>query len=96
MGKDNGVAKKLQDRVGNHLIKVHCVAHNLELAILDVVNDEDMQALNNLESTCNHGEKNHKKRMGKKGRPFKMCEILEIFTQKLKKICRSESHKDRN
>ena len=36
MGKDNGVAKKLTDRVGDHMVKVHYVAHNLELAVLDI------------------------------------------------------------
>lgn len=47
MGKDSGVAKRLTDRVGKHLIRVHCVAHNMELAILDVVHNNtnnDVQA----------------------------------------------------
>ena len=41
MGKENGVARKIRDRVGEHVITVHCVAHNLELAILDVMKDND-------------------------------------------------------
>ncbi|XP_072015069.1 zinc finger protein 862-like [Amphiura filiformis] len=51
MGKHNGVAKKLKDRVGEHLVTVHCVAHNLELAILDVMRDSGMQYVEDLEST---------------------------------------------
>lgn len=51
MGQKNGVAKRLKDRIGNHLITVHCVAHNLELSVLDVMNDNDMNYLDNLEST---------------------------------------------
>ena len=36
MGIYNGVAAKLQARHGSHLTKVHCINHQLELAILDI------------------------------------------------------------
>ena len=36
MGIHNGVAAKLQATLGPHLTKVHCINHQLELAILDI------------------------------------------------------------
>ena len=36
MGKYNGVAVKVQTRLGSHVTKVHCIKHQLELAILDI------------------------------------------------------------
>ena len=35
LGKNNGVAAKLQDLVDRDLVVVHCVAHNLELGAMD-------------------------------------------------------------
>ena len=37
MGKHKCVAKKLQERVRDNLILVHCFTHNLELAAVDVL-----------------------------------------------------------
>ena len=42
---------ELRDRIGPHLITVHCVAHNLELAILDVISSANMACLDSLETT---------------------------------------------
>ena len=39
MGKYNGVAVKVQTRLGSHVTKVHCINHQLELAILDIRKD---------------------------------------------------------
>jgi len=39
MGAKNGVAKKINDSVDNKVIIMHCVAHKLELGILDAVKD---------------------------------------------------------
>ena len=39
MGIYNGVVAKLQQKIGFHLTKIHCVNHQLELAILDVRKD---------------------------------------------------------
>ena len=41
MGRQNGVLKKIKDDVP-HLIEMHCVAHKLELAILDAFKDESI------------------------------------------------------
>ncbi len=51
MGRENGVAKKIRDEVGDHVITIHCVAHNLELAILDVMKDNDAKYMETLEAT---------------------------------------------
>ena len=53
MGKDNGVAKQIQDNIGEHVITVHCLAHNLELAVLDVLKDNapETKYMESLEST---------------------------------------------
>ena len=45
----NGVAAKLQQRLGPHLTKVHCINHQLELSILDV--RKDSTYLGTFEST---------------------------------------------
>lgn len=37
LGAKNGVAKKLSDSVDNNVIVTHCVAHKLELGVLDAV-----------------------------------------------------------
>lgn len=37
MGKHNGVATKLKQKFGHHIVPFHCVAHNLERAVLDTV-----------------------------------------------------------
>lgn len=37
MGAKGGVSKKLEDKVGHPLCIIHCVAHKLELAVLDAV-----------------------------------------------------------
>lgn len=37
LGKKGGVAKKLEDKVGHPVVAIHCVAHNLELGVLDAV-----------------------------------------------------------
>ena len=37
MGKKSGVAKQLQDIAQHPVCIVHCVAHNLELAVLDAI-----------------------------------------------------------
>ena len=37
MGKKSGVAKQLQDIAQYPLCIIHCVAHNLELAVLDAI-----------------------------------------------------------
>ena len=50
MGKHNGVAKKVQEGVGDHLIKVHCVAHYLELTVVDVLKKEKKQAMVEVET----------------------------------------------
>ncbi|CAG2256385.1 unnamed protein product [Mytilus edulis] len=39
MGAKNGVAKQINDQVNNKVIVMHCVAHKLELGILDAVKD---------------------------------------------------------
>ena len=39
MGIYNGVAAQLQKRLGFHVTKVHCINHQLELAILDIHRD---------------------------------------------------------
>ena len=39
LGSKSGVAQKLKERVGNYLVPIHCVAHCLELAILDAVKE---------------------------------------------------------
>lgn len=41
MGRQNGVLKKIKDDVP-HLIEMHCVAHTLELAILDAFKGESI------------------------------------------------------
>lgn len=41
MGRQNGVLKKIKDDVP-HLIEMHCVAHKLELGILDAFKDESI------------------------------------------------------
>ena len=41
MGVHNGVAIKLQQRHGSHLIATHCVNHDLELSILDMRKDDE-------------------------------------------------------
>ena len=41
MGRQNGVLKKIKDDVP-HLIEMHCVAHRLELAILDAFKGESI------------------------------------------------------
>ena len=37
IGTKGGVSKKLEDKVGHPLFIIHCVAHKLELAVLDPV-----------------------------------------------------------
>lgn len=37
MGKKSGVAKRLQDIAQRPVCIIHCVAHNLELAVLDAI-----------------------------------------------------------
>lgn len=39
MGKKNGVAAKIKEEVG-HLLAIHCVAHRLELGMLDTIKEE--------------------------------------------------------
>ena len=39
MGIYNGVAARLQTRLGPHVTKIHCINHQLELAILDLRKD---------------------------------------------------------
>ena len=39
LGSKSSVAQKLKERVGNYLVPIHCVAHCLELAILDAVKE---------------------------------------------------------
>ena len=39
LGKQFGVAKRLEERVGNYHVSIHCVAHCLEVAILDAVKE---------------------------------------------------------
>ena len=39
MGIYNGVAAQIQNRFGFHVTKVHCINHQLELAILDIRRD---------------------------------------------------------
>lgn len=39
LGSKSGVAQKLKERVGNYLVPIHCVAHCLEIAILDAVKE---------------------------------------------------------
>ena len=41
MGRQNGVLKKIKDDVP-HLIEMHCVAHRLELVILDAFKGESI------------------------------------------------------
>ena len=41
MGICNGVTTQLQTRFGPHLTKVHCINHQLELAIVDLRKDSD-------------------------------------------------------
>ena len=41
LGAKNGVAKKLSDSVENNVIVTHCVAHKLELGVLDAVKKND-------------------------------------------------------
>lgn len=45
----SGVAQKLKERVGNYLVPIHCVAHCLELAILDAV--KEVPYLNTFQET---------------------------------------------
>ena len=42
--------QKLQERVGDYLIKVHCDAHNLELAAAYVLTKEKKQAMEEVET----------------------------------------------
>ena len=51
IGKHNGVAKNYSSGSGDHLIKVHFVAHNLELAAVDVLEMEKKQAMAEVETT---------------------------------------------
>ena len=53
MGKHNRVAKKLKDWIDDHIVVVHCtcIAHNLELAILDVMHEKGQHMVEDLEST---------------------------------------------
>lgn len=37
LGAKNGVAKKLNDCVDNSMLVTHCVAHKLELGVLEAV-----------------------------------------------------------
>ena len=39
MGKRSGVAARLRDRIGDHHVTMHCVAHNLELAVADAIKE---------------------------------------------------------
>ena len=39
LAKKSGVAKTLKERVGNYLVSIHCVAHCLELPVLDAVKE---------------------------------------------------------
>ena len=39
MGAKSGVAKELNDVVGNNVLATHCVAHKLELGVLDAVKE---------------------------------------------------------
>lgn len=39
LGSKSGVAEKLKERVGDYLVPIHCVAHCLELAILDAAKE---------------------------------------------------------
>ncbi|XP_015763634.1 PREDICTED: zinc finger protein 862-like [Acropora digitifera] len=39
MGQKTGVATRLKERIGNHHVTTHCVAHNLELAIADAIKE---------------------------------------------------------
>lgn len=39
MGKNTGVATRLKQRIGNHHVTTHCVAHNLELAVTDAIKE---------------------------------------------------------
>lgn len=39
MGAKNGVVKQINDSINNKVIVMHCVAHKLELGILDAVKD---------------------------------------------------------
>ena len=51
MGRQNGVLKKIKYDVP-HLIEMHCVAHRLELAILDAFKFESI--LNELKDLYKH------------------------------------------
>ena len=39
MGAKSGVAKKINNVVGNNVLVTHCAAHKLELAVLDAVKE---------------------------------------------------------
>lgn len=39
MGKKTGVATRLKERIGNHHVTTHCVAHNLELAVANAIKE---------------------------------------------------------
>ena len=39
LGKQSGVAKRLDERVGNYLVSIHCIARCLEPAVLDAVKE---------------------------------------------------------
>lgn len=49
MGAKNGVAKKVNDSVSNKVLVTHCVAHRLELGVLDAV--KEMPYLKKFEDT---------------------------------------------
>ena len=41
MGKKQGLAVKLESAVGHKLVKVHCMAHKLNLAVRKVFTNKD-------------------------------------------------------
>ena len=49
MGKRGGVTEQLQAKIGRPIIDIHCVAHRLELAVLDAV--KTCSYLNKFEDT---------------------------------------------
>ena len=53
-GQTKWRCQKLQERVGDYVIKVHCVAHNLELAVVDVLTKEKKQAMAEVETTLKY------------------------------------------
>ena len=52
MAKRRGVIKQLQPNIGRPVIAIHCIAHRIELAVLDAIKTSSY--LNRFKATINY------------------------------------------